>query len=47
VDAESKRSNASKPSVWSSDAGEFADAPLLKDAIDRSLDELQPWVTWA
>jgi RimJ/RimL family protein N-acetyltransferase len=25
----------------------LADAPLLKDAIDRSLDELQPWVTWA
>jgi len=23
------------------------DAPLLKDAIDSSLDDLQPWVTWA
>ena len=23
------------------------DAPLLKEAIDSSLDDLQPWVTWA
>jgi len=23
------------------------DAPLLKDAIDSSLGDLQPWVTWA
>ena len=24
-----------------------ADAPLLKDAIDQSLDRLQPWMPWA
>ena len=41
------RRTGSSPSAPSSAAGSPRDAPLMKDAVDSSIDHLLPWMPWA